>query len=133
GVGDGHVHPALHPLQNTEQGKRHGDLQKDQRSPHWLAPQARPDQRQEFHVSPPGGSLPALPGTRQAGRALTTGSECIYLYCIYIGAEAMTEKIARLFVNGGSQAVRLPVEFRFEGVTEVYIRRDSVTGEVILS
>ncbi len=30
--------------------------------------------------------------------------------------------IAKLFVNGGSQAVRLPKEFRFEGA-EVRIRR----------
>jgi antitoxin VapB len=43
----------------------------------------------------------------------------------------MTTK-AKLFQNGSSQAVRLPVEFRFEG-TEVYIRRDPVTGDVILS
>jgi antitoxin VapB len=40
---------------------------------------------------------------------------------------------AKLFVNGGSQAVRLPAEFRFEGCSEVYIRRDAVTGDVILS
>ena len=39
---------------------------------------------------------------------------------------------AKLFMNGRSQAVRLPAEFRFEG-TEVDIRRDSATGEVILS
>jgi len=39
---------------------------------------------------------------------------------------------AKLFMNGRSQAVRLPAEFRFEG-TEVYIRRDPITGEVILS
>jgi antitoxin VapB len=45
----------------------------------------------------------------------------------------MPDRIAKLFVNGGSQAVRLPAEFRFEGVREVYIRRNSVTGEVILS
>ena len=45
----------------------------------------------------------------------------------------MTDRTAKLFVNGGSQAVRLPAEFRFEGLKEVYIRRDSVTGEVILS
>ena len=32
-------------------------------------------------------------------------------------------KTARLFSSGGSQAVRLPAEFRFEG-TEVLIRRD---------
>lgn len=45
----------------------------------------------------------------------------------------MIAKTAKLFPNGGSQAVRLPAEFRFEGVDEVYIRRDAVTGEVILS
>ncbi|MGH9417386.1 MAG: antitoxin [Terriglobales bacterium] len=41
-------------------------------------------------------------------------------------------KTAKLFKNGRSQAVRLPAEFRFEG-TEVYVRRDEATGEVILS
>ena len=45
----------------------------------------------------------------------------------------MADKTAKLFVNGGSQAVRLPAEFRFEASDEVYIRRDKVTGEVILS
>jgi len=40
--------------------------------------------------------------------------------------------VAKLFRNGRSQAVRLPREFRFEG-TEVNIRRDPRTGEVILS
>ena len=45
----------------------------------------------------------------------------------------MPAKTAKLFVNGGSQAVRLPAEFRFEESVEVYIRRDHVTGEVILS
>lgn len=39
---------------------------------------------------------------------------------------------ARLFTTGGSQAVRLPAEFRFEG-NEVEIRRDPVTGDVVLS
>jgi len=39
---------------------------------------------------------------------------------------------AKLFRNGRSQAVRLPVEFRFEG-SEVYVRRDAATGDVILS
>ena len=29
--------------------------------------------------------------------------------------------------------MRLPAEFRFEGATEVYIRRDETTGDVILS
>ena len=41
-------------------------------------------------------------------------------------------KKAKLFTTGGSQAVRLPVEYRFEG-TEVDIRRDPLTGDVVLS
>ena len=39
---------------------------------------------------------------------------------------------AKLFTIGGSQAVCLPAEFRFEG-DEVEIRRDSATGDVVLS
>lgn len=39
---------------------------------------------------------------------------------------------AKLFKNGRSQAVRLPADFRFDG-DEVIIRRDPVTGDVILS
>lgn len=39
---------------------------------------------------------------------------------------------AKLFMNGRSQAVRLPKDFRFDG-DEVYISRDEVTGNVILS
>ena len=42
-------------------------------------------------------------------------------------------KIAKLFKNGGSQAVRLPAEFRFESIDEVYVRRDQVTGDIVLS
>ncbi len=45
----------------------------------------------------------------------------------------MPNKTAKLFVNGGSQAVRLLAEFRFDGSEEVYIRRDVVNGDVILS
>ena len=45
----------------------------------------------------------------------------------------MQNKTAKLFVNGGSQAVRLPAEFRFEGADEVFVRRDAATGELILS
>ena len=41
-------------------------------------------------------------------------------------------RIARLFKNGRSQAVRLPVEFRF-AEKEVYIRRDPISGDVVLS
>lgn len=39
---------------------------------------------------------------------------------------------AKLFMNGRSQAVRLPREFRFEG-NEVSIRKDEKTGDVTLS
>ena len=39
---------------------------------------------------------------------------------------------AKLFLNGRSQAVRLPAEFRFEG-SEVFIRKNPKTGDVILS
>ena len=41
-------------------------------------------------------------------------------------------KVAKLFANGRSQAVRLPREFRFDG-SEVFIRKDPATGDVILS
>ena len=41
-------------------------------------------------------------------------------------------RTAKLFLNGRSQAVRLPAEFRFAG-REVFIRQDQTTGDVILS
>jgi antitoxin VapB len=41
-------------------------------------------------------------------------------------------QIAKLFINGRSQAVRLPAAYRFEG-KEVFIRQDPITGDVILS
>lgn len=41
-------------------------------------------------------------------------------------------RVAKLFRNGASQAVRLPAEFRFEG-EEVYATRDEETGDVLLS
>lgn len=41
-------------------------------------------------------------------------------------------RTAKLFANGRSQAVRLPRDFRFEG-SEVYIRKDEQSGDVILS
>lgn len=57
----------------------------------------------------------------------------VYTIDVYTGETAVASKTAKLFVNGGSQAVRLPAEFRFDGSDEVYIRRDAVTGDVILS
>lgn len=46
----------------------------------------------------------------------------------------MSHKLAtaKIFQNGRSQAVRLPLEFRFD-TDEVFIRRDPQTGDVILS
>lgn len=41
-------------------------------------------------------------------------------------------KQARLFISGGSQAVRLPAEFRFADVDAVYVRRNAA-GDVVLS
>jgi antitoxin VapB len=41
-------------------------------------------------------------------------------------------RTAKLFQNGRSQAVRLPSEYRFQG-SEVFIRRDQATGDVVLS
>ena len=40
--------------------------------------------------------------------------------------------IAKIFTTGRSQAVRLPLEFRFD-VPEVFIRHDPATGDVVLS
>ena len=39
---------------------------------------------------------------------------------------------AKVFMSGGSQAVRIPARFRFSG-SEVYIRRDPKSGDIILS
>lgn len=41
-------------------------------------------------------------------------------------------QVAKLFKNGRSQAVRLPVAYRFD-TKEVFIRQDTETGDVILS
>lgn len=41
-------------------------------------------------------------------------------------------QVAKLFINGRSQAVRLPVAFRFNA-KEVFVRQDPETGDVILS
>ena len=40
--------------------------------------------------------------------------------------------IAKLFMNGRSQAVRLPAKYRFD-CDEVYIRKDEKTGDIIIS
>jgi antitoxin VapB len=58
-----------------------------------------------------------------------TGIGYIMVYTIWRSVMTQT---AKLFMNGRSQAVRLPAEFRFEG-KEVFIRRDPATGDVVLS
>jgi antitoxin VapB len=42
------------------------------------------------------------------------------------------DQVAKIFTNGRSQAVRLPVAYRFDA-KEVFIRQDPQTGDVILS
>ncbi len=37
------------------------------------------------------------------------------------------ETVAKLFMNGRSQAVRIPKAFRFEGVDSVIVRKDGDT------
>ena len=44
----------------------------------------------------------------------------------------MMRHTAKLFMNGRSQAVRLPINFRFD-CDEVYIRKDPQTGDVVIS
>lgn len=41
-------------------------------------------------------------------------------------------RTTKLFKNGGSQAVRLPADFRFK-TEEIYLTRDAITGDVTLS
>ncbi len=42
------------------------------------------------------------------------------------------QQTAKIFATGRSQAVRLPLEFRFKEA-EVFIRRDPASGDVVLS
>lgn len=55
------------------------------------------------------------------------------VYSRYISQhfKPVTMTSAKLFLNGRSQAVRLPKAFRFDGLTEVFIERDG--DRVILS
>lgn len=39
---------------------------------------------------------------------------------------------AKIFINGRSQAVRLPAAFRFD-CKEVYVKKDPISGDIILS
>jgi antitoxin VapB len=60
-----------------------------------------------------------------------SAAELTIANAVYIIVYTMP-KTAKLFRNGRSQAVRLPSEYRFAG-SEVYVRRDPATGDVILS
>ena len=44
----------------------------------------------------------------------------------------MTRLEAKVFMSGRSQAVRIPAQYRFTA-SEVYIRRDPQSGDLILS
>jgi len=44
----------------------------------------------------------------------------------------MKRQVAKLFMNGRSQAVRLPLDFRFD-CNEVFIRKDPLTADIIIS
>lgn len=63
----------------------------------------------------------------------------IYLNLIYILIHIISFRevipvtdTAKLFTTGRSQAVRLPMQYRFDG-NEVFIRREPATGDVVLS
>jgi antitoxin VapB len=58
--------------------------------------------------------------------------ESAFLEVLYQEAAMGESRSAKIFKNGASQAVRLPLECRFE-VSEVYVTRDDVTGDVVLS
>ena len=55
-----------------------------------------------------------------------------YSKIIRTNPEKAMSQTAKIFINGRSQAVRLPAAFRFE-TEEVFIRKDPETGDVILS
>tara|TARA_B100000700_G_scaffold94954_1_gene107034 strand:- start:4345 stop:4899 length:555 start_codon:yes stop_codon:yes gene_type:complete len=49
-----------------------------------------------------------------------------------VSVKSPVKNTAKVFMTGRSQAVRLPLEFRFDG-DEVFIHRDPATRDVILS
>jgi len=73
---------------------------------------------------------------RRAGRSSGTRgahvSTPVIYYDIYQGRSKRCPAPQSYFGMDGSQAVRLPADFRFEG-TEVYVRQDPATGDVTLS
>jgi antitoxin VapB len=73
-------------------------------------------------------------GARSSKKRASLGIYFDLYPVIYFGIDhrGIMSQTAKLFRNGRSQAVRLPADFRFPG-SEVYVRRDPATGDVILS
>ena len=69
------------------------------------------------------GSDPEL-GRGVAGSRSKTASNIVYTVCRYFIRERIVADRAKLFKSGGSQAVRLPKDYRFEGQSEVLIYRN---------
>ena len=44
----------------------------------------------------------------------------------------MKQQVAKIFMNGRSQALRLPLDFRFD-CQEVFVCKDKFTGHIIVS
>jgi antitoxin VapB len=56
----------------------------------------------------------------------------IYLMSHAKPTESSAKDKAKVFMSGRSQAVRIPAEYRFSS-TEVSIRRDPASGDIVLS
>jgi antitoxin VapB len=56
----------------------------------------------------------------------------MYHDAYHLTKEPQMHQTAKIFATGRSQAVRLPLEFRFNE-TEVFIRKDPATGDIVLS
>jgi len=61
-----------------------------------------------------------------------SGDHDMYHETYPLPPEKNMSSTAKIFTTGRSQAVRLPLEFRFD-VAEVFIRHDPATGDVVLS
>jgi antitoxin VapB len=64
-----------------------------------------------------------------------TGShDLIYTYCIYNPREAQMQEIhkAKIFKNGGSQAIRIPAQWRFNS-DEVFVRFDESLNALVIT
>ncbi len=55
-----------------------------------------------------------------------------YALVLFIPLKTAMSHVAKLFIHGRSQAVRLPAAYRFDA-KEVFIRQDPETGDIILS